>query len=354
MSTHEEDRELEYFTPEGEEELYAHHRIVADRGQEPLRIDKFLCNRLELVSRTRIQAAAEAGCILVNEKPVRSNYRIKPGDVITIVLPHKPERFDLKPEHIPLTILYEDDDLMVINKPPGLVVHPGVGNYTGTLVNGLLHHFNELPVPGDESFRPGLVHRIDKNTSGILVVAKREYAMNHLAKQFFDHTIERRYLALVWGEFDAPSGTITGNIARHQRFRKMFDVYPPDGEIGKSAITHYRTLEHFGYTSLVECQLETGRTHQIRVHMQHIGHPIFNDDTYGGDRIVQGTIYTKYKQFVENCFGLMPRQGLHARSLGFEHPRTGEHLYFETPLPPDMEAVVNKWRDYAKQLKIPE
>lgn len=351
MMQHEEDMELEPLSTDSEEELYEHFRVVTDRGQEPLRIDKFLVIRLENTSRNRIQNAADAGCILVNGKAVKSNYRIKPLDEISVVLPYKPMKFDLKPEPIPLSVLYEDDDVLVVNKPAGLVVHPGLGNFSGTLVNALLHHFQQLPTPADEPFRPGLVHRIDKFTSGILVVAKQEYAMTHLAKQFFDHSIQRRYLALVWGEFDEPQGTITGNIARHQRFRKMFDVYPPDGEIGKHAITHYRVLEQFGYTSLVECQLETGRTHQIRVHMQHIGHPIFNDDNYGGNRIVKGTIYTKYKQFVENCFDLIPRQALHARSLGFVHPRTGEHLYFETPLPADFEAAVEKWRAYAKQIK---
>ena len=351
MMQHEEDMELEPLSTDVDEEMFEHFRVVTDRGQEPLRIDKFLVIRLENTSRNRIQNAADAGCILVNGKAVKSNYRIKPFDEISVVLPYKPMKFDLKPEPIPLSVLYEDDDVLVVNKPPGLVVHPGLGNFSGTLVNALLHHFQHLPAPADEPYRPGLVHRIDKFTSGILVVAKKEYAMTHLAKQFFDHTIQRRYLALVWGEFDEPAGTIIGNIARHQRFRKMFDVYPPDGEIGKHAITHYRVLEQFGYTSLIECQLETGRTHQIRVHMQHIGHPIFNDDTYGGNRIVKGTIYTKYKQFGENCFELIPRQALHARSLGFVHPRTGEYMYFETPLPADFEAAVEKWRAYAKQIK---
>ena len=351
MAEQDDELELENIAQEGEEELYEHYRVTTDRGQEPLRIDKFLFNRLINISRNRIQNAADAGCILVHGKPVKSSYKIKPFDEISVVLPYKPMKFDLKPEAIPLTILFEDEDLLVVNKPPGLVVHPGLGNYSGTLVNALLYHFQGLPAPKDEPFRPGLVHRIDKFTSGILVVAKQEYAMTHLAKQFFDHSIQRKYIALVWGEFDEPQGTIIGNIARHERFRKMFAVYPPGGEIGKHAITHYRVLESFGYTSLIECQLETGRTHQIRVHMQHIGHPIFNDDTYGGKRIVKGTVYTKYKQFVDNCFDLIPRQALHARSLGFVHPRSGEHLYFETPMPEDMQAAVDKWRAYAQQLK---
>lgn len=351
MTHDEEDMELEPLLQDGEEEMYEHFRVTADRGQEPLRIDKFLVIRLENTSRNRIQNAADAGCILVNGKAVKSNYRIKPFDEISVVLPYKPMKFDLKPEPIPLKILFEDEDLLVVNKDPGMVVHPGLGNFSGTMVNALLHHFQHLPAPADEPFRPGLVHRIDKYTSGILVVAKQEYAMSHLARQFYDHSIERKYTALVWGEFEEPQGTITGNIARHQRFRKMFDVYPAGGEIGKHAVTHYRVLENLGYVSLIECQLETGRTHQIRVHMQHIGHPIFSDDTYGGDRIVKGTIYTKYKQFVENCFELIPRQALHARSLGFVHPRTGAHMYFETPLPPDFEAALEKWRGYARQIK---
>ena len=335
---------------EGEEEFYEHYRVIADKKQEPLRIDKFLMNRLEQISRTKIQTAAEAGCILVNQKPVKSNYRVKPSDEIVVVLPAKPAEYELKPENIPLAILYEDDEVIVIDKPAGLVVHPGVGNFTGTLVNALLYHFSQLPQKKDEPFRPGLVHRIDKNTSGILVAAKNDFAMASLAKQFFDHTVNRKYYALVWGEFEEKEGTITGNIARHPRFRKLLTVFP-DGETGKHAVTHYRVLEELGYVSLVECILETGRTHQIRVHMQYIGHPIFNDDTYGGDRIAKGTVYTKYKQFVENCFAIIPRQALHAKELGFIHPRTQQYLFFTSPLPDDFSAVLEKWRVYSRNMK---
>lgn len=334
-----------------EEELYEHYRVVTDKKQEPLRIDKFLFNRIENISRTKIQTAAEAGCILVNQKPVKSNYKIKPFDEIVVVLPQKPAKYDLRPENIPLNIVYEDDDVMVINKQPGMVVHPGLGNFTGTVANALLYHLNNLPKKEGEEFRPGLVHRIDKDTSGILLVAKNDFALSHLAKQFFDHTIERKYIALVWGEFDEPTGTITGHIGRHPRFRKLFTRFT-DGSSGKHAITHYKVIESFNYTSLIECQLETGRTHQIRVHMQAVGHPIFGDHTYGGDRVVKGTIYTKYKQFVENCFAMIPRQALHAKSIGFVHPVTGKKLFFDSELPEDMQAVIEKWRNYAKQIKL--
>lgn len=333
------------------DEYFEQYRVTVDRKQELLRIDKFLMNRMENISRTRLQTAADAGCILVNNKPVKSNYRVKPGDDISVIFPKREEKYSLKPENIPLEILYEDASVIVINKQAGLVVHPGVGNYSGTLVNALMFHFGILADNPDEPFRPGLVHRIDKNTSGILVVAKTEIAMSKLAKQFFDHSVERKYTALVWGEFEEKTGTITGSIGRHPRHRKLFSIHPPESESAKHAITHYRVLEDLLYVSLVECVLETGRTHQIRVHMQHAGHPIFSDDTYGGDKIVKGTVYTKYKQFVENCFALMPRQALHARSLGFEHPESGKWMYFETDLPADFNAVLDKWRTYTNGLK---
>lgn len=333
------------------EDLFEVFRITADPKQEPLRIDKFLLNRVENISRTKIQYAAKAGSILVNGKAVKSNYKVKPADAIALIMPAKAFDGTILAEDIPLNIVYEDAYIAVIDKPAGLVVHPGVGNYTGTLVNALLYHFGKLPDADEQSVRPGLVHRIDKNTSGLLVVAKDDYAMQHLAKQFFEHSIERTYYALVWGEFENQSGTITGSIARHPRFRKLFAVTADDRK-GKHAVTHYKVLERFGYVSLVECKLETGRTHQIRVHMQHTGHPLFNDDTYGGNRIVKGTVHSKYKQFVENCFQIMPRQALHAHSLGFIHPNTGQQMHFTAKFPPDFLELLEKWRKYAQQLKI--
>lgn len=335
-----------------EQELFEHFRIVANKGQEPLRIDKFLMNRIENATRTKLQTAAEAGNILVNGKAVKSNYKVKPEDVITIVLPHPPREIELLPENIPLNIVYEDDDLIIINKEPGMVVHPGYGNYTGTLVNALVYHFQQLPVsktaPGspEAQMRPGLVHRIDKNTSGIMVIAKSELAMTRLAKDFFDRTMDRTYVALVWGDFHDDSGTITGNLARSMKDRKLMAVYP-DGDQGKHAVTHYKVLERFGYVTLIECKLETGRTHQIRVHMQYIGHPLFNDEVYGGNRVLKGTTFTKYKQFVENCFKLMPRHALHAKSLGFQHPITKQPMFFDSELPKDMVQVIEKWRRYS-------
>lgn len=336
---------------EGEEEdsLYEHFRIVVDKGQTPLRIDKFLFNRIEAVSRSKIQQAADEGMILVNGLPVKSNYKVKPQDLITVMLPEPKMEHDLVAENIPLNIVYEDQDVVLINKPPGLVVHPGVGNYTGTMVNGLIYHFQQLPVSSGErnKDRPGLVHRIDKNTSGILVVAKNEFAMNFLARQFADHSLKRTYQALVWGDFKEDTGTITGNVGRSLKNRKMMDVFP-DGDYGKEAITHYTVLERFGYVTLIECRLETGRTHQIRVHMKYAGHPVFNDETYGGDKIVKGTVYTKYKQFVQNCFEMIPRHALHAKSLGFIHPTTREEVYFDSELPEDFTNVLAKWRKYMK------
>ncbi len=336
---------------EQEEELFEHYKIIADKGQEPLRIDRFLMDRIPNRSRNKLQVAARNGNILVNGKTVKSNYKVKPDDEISIVLPYPVRNLELIPENIPLNIVYEDDDVIVINKEAGMVVHPGFGNYTGTLVNALVYHFDNLPsLPNNYFGRPGLVHRLDKNTSGIMVVAKTEDALTHLAKQFFDRTTQRRYQALVWGDFDEDEGTITGNLARSLKNRKIMDVFD-DSEIGKHAVTHYKVLERFGYTTLVECKLETGRTHQIRVHMKHIKHPLFNDIEYGGDRILKGTVYTKYKQFVENCFSVLPRQALHAKSLGFEHPRTGEWMQFESNLPEDMAKGIEKWRNYSKTKK---
>ncbi len=339
------------FQPEEElkDELYEHYRYTVDKGQVQTRIDKFLMDRIERVSRNKLQQAMHAGNVLVNEKPVKPNYKIKPFDEIVIVLSTPVKEFKLLPENIPLQIVYEDDTVIVINKKAGMVVHPGLGNYTGTLVNALLYHFKDLPQTKEE-IRPGLAHRIDKYTSGLLVVAKTEYALAHLAKQFFDHSIERKYIALAWGDLKEDRGTITGHIDRHERNRQKFAVYP-EGDKGKHAITHYKVIERFGYTTLVECQLETGRTHQIRVHMAYIGHPLFADDTYGGDKIVKGTVFTKYKQFVDNCFEICNRQALHAKVLGFTHPVTGERLRFESDLAPELEAVIEKWRQYYKFVK---
>jgi 23S rRNA pseudouridine1911/1915/1917 synthase len=338
--------ELQDISQSQDDELFVHHQFIVDKGQQPLRIDVYITNKITNATRNKVQQAAEAGSITVNGRPVKQNYKVKPGDNIKILLPHPKATYDLSPENIPLDIVFEDDDIIIINKPAGMVVHPGSGNYSGTLVNALSYHFQQLPnLQGNEN-RPGLVHRIDKNTSGLLIIAKTELAMTKLAKQFFNHTIDRKYLALVWGTFDHNGGTIVGNIGRHKRHRMMMDVYP-EGDDGKEAITHYKVIESFNYTSLVECKLETGRTHQIRAHMKYIGHPIFNDDTYGGDRIVKGTVYSRYKQFVENCFQIIPRHALHAASLGFEHPRNGNRYYFETPLPVDFQNAVEKWRNFS-------
>jgi 23S rRNA pseudouridine1911/1915/1917 synthase len=331
-----------------QEELYEHHRIVVEKGQATTRLDKHLMNRLENISRSKIQNAAEAGSILVNSKPAKSSYKIKPGDVISIVLAHPPRVSELIADNIPLDIVYEDDDLIIVNKKPGMVVHPAYGNYRNTLANALAYHFNpelEGKAIETDNMRPGLVHRIDKNTSGLMVIAKNETSMTHLAKQFFDRSIERKYIALVWGDFKENTGTITGNVGRNLRDRKIMDVFP-DGDLGKHAITHYKIVERFNYVTVVECKLETGRTHQIRVHFKFIKHPLFNDNEYGGDKILKGTIFTKYKQFVENCFELLPRQALHAKSLGFIHPETGKKMFFESDLPTDMNQVIEKWRSY--------
>jgi 23S rRNA pseudouridine1911/1915/1917 synthase len=328
-----------------QQELFEHHRFVVDPGQSMLRIDKYLSSRMESTSRTRIQNAANAGNILVNNAPVKPNYKVKPGDIIQILLPNPPREIELIPENIPVNIVYEDDDVLVVNKEPGMVVHPAYGNYSGTLVNALMYHFRDLPLFSTGEARPGLVHRIDKNTSGILVIAKNELALNRLSRQFFERTTDRRYQALVWGTPDPPEGTITGNVGRNLRDRKIMQVFE-DGSEGKPAITHYKLLENLGYISLVECKLETGRTHQIRVHFSHIRHPLFNDEEYGGDQILKGTTFTKYQQFIRNCFKILPRQALHAKSLAFDHPVTGKRLSFESELPDDMVQVIDKWRKY--------
>jgi 23S rRNA pseudouridine1911/1915/1917 synthase len=327
------------------QELFEHFRFKADPGQSLLRIDKFLSDRIENSSRTRIQNAANAGNILVNNNPVKPNYKIKPGDIVQVVLPTPPREIELIPENIPLNIVYEDDDVLVVNKEPGMVVHPAYGNYTGTLVNALMWHFKDLPLFNTGESRPGLVHRIDKNTSGILVIAKNEFALNRLSKQFFDRTTDRKYNALVWGIPDPPEGTITGNVGRNIKDRKIMQVFKDESE-GKTAITHYKVLEDLGYISLIECKLETGRTHQIRVHFSHIKHPLFNDEEYGGNQIIKGTTFTKYQQFIRNCFKILPRQALHAKSLSFDHPVSGKRLSFDSDLPEDMVQVIEKWRKY--------
>lgn len=339
---------------DGEEGLYEHHRFLAPGGLTPVRIDKYIQIRLEGISRNKIQNGIRAGAVMVNGEPVKPNHKIRPGEVITILLPKPPDlSVGIIPEDIPLDIRYEDDDLMVIYKEPGLVVHPGIGHERGTLVNALAWHLNNpnMPVlPGNAPDRPGLVHRIDKDTSGLMLIAKNDYAMTHLAKQFFDHTISREYNAIVWGVPDPPEGTIEGNLGRDPRFRQLMTVFE-EGEGGKESITHYEVLEDLYYVSLVKCVLETGRTHQIRVHMKHIGHPVFSDGRYGGDAILKGTIFTKYKQFVENCFTICSRQALHARTIGFTHPVTGKRMLFEAELHDDMKNLLTKWRSYVAHRK---
>jgi 23S rRNA pseudouridine1911/1915/1917 synthase len=333
-----------------QQELFEHYRFKVDPGQSLLRIDKYLFARIENISRTRITNAAIAGNILVNNKPVKPSYRVKPDDIVQVVLPIPPREIELIPQNIPLNIVYEDDDVVVVNKEPGMVVHPAYGNYTGTLVNALMWHFKDLPLFSTGEQRPGLVHRIDKDTSGILVIAKNELALNRLSKQFYDRTTSRKYIGLVWGLPNPPEGVIKGNIGRSIRDRKIMQVFP-DGSQGKTAVTHYKVTEDLGYVSVVECRLETGRTHQIRVHLSYIKHPLFNDDEYGGDRILKGTTFTKYQQFVKNCFKMLPRQALHASSLAFDHPVTGKRLSFSSPLPEDMKNVIEKWRDYTSGRK---
>ena len=331
---------------EEQSELFEHFSLRVDKGQGLLRIDKFLTARIENASRTKIQAAARAGNILVNDKPVRSNYRIKPGDQISIVLSFPPREIEIIPENLPVQIVYEDDELVVVNKEAGMVVHPAYGNYTGTLVNALTYYFDHQHRIGLKA-TPHLVHRIDKNTSGILIVAKNEIAQSLIARELYYHRIDRKYVALVWGDFEEEKGTITGHIGRNLKDRKTMSVFP-GGEHGKHAVTHYRVIERFRYTTLIECTLETGRTHQIRAHMKYIGHPVFNDETYGGNQILKGTTFSRYKQFVENCFRIMPRHALHARYLGFKHPVTGKLMEFDSELPGDMALVVEKWRSYGQ------
>ncbi|GAB4376954.1 MAG: RluA family pseudouridine synthase [Salibacteraceae bacterium] len=340
-----DDAEDDVYTED--QDAFEHFRFVADGGQSIIRIDKFLFDRLPNASRSKISEAARNGNVLVNGKPVKQNYKVKPGDEISIVFPEPKRDLELIAEDIPLNIVYEDDHLVVIDKPANFVVHPGHGNYTGTLVNALLHHFGKLPKnKSSETAFPGLVHRIDKDTTGLLVIAKSETALNKLASAFFQRKIERNYLALVWGDVEDDSGTIVGNIGRSEQDRMQMAVYPPDSDKGKPAVTHYKVLERLGYVTLVSCKLETGRTHQIRAHMKHIGHPLFGDVRYGGNRIVKGTTFSKYKQFISNCFEILPRQALHAHTLGFEHPATGKWLTFESPLPDDIQRVVEKWRNY--------
>lgn len=332
-----------------EQDLFEHLKIIADPGQTPTRLDIFVMNKIEKASRSRVQAAIKAGAILVDDKVVKPNYKIKPGMVVTLSLPKPPkEGREVIPQNIPLDIRYEDDDLLVVHKPAGLTVHPGVGTPDGTLVNGLVYYYQNQDLPikeGNYADRPGLVHRIDKDTTGLMVIAKNAETMTHLAKQFFDHTTERTYQALIWGEMDEMEGTITGNIARDPRHAVLKTVVDEE-DGGKHAITHFRVIENLYYVSLVECRLETGRTHQIRVHFKHQGHPLFGDTRYGGDRIVKGTVFTKYRQFVNNCFKMIPRQALHAKSLGFIHPRTGEKMSFDSELPEDFQKVLDKWRAY--------
>jgi len=326
------------------QELFEHHKFTSDKGQELLRIDKFLMARISNTTRSKLQNALKDGHVFVNNEIVKANYKVKPFDVVTVELPYPHQEIELLPENIPLNIVYEDNDVIVINKQAGLVVHPGYGNYTGTLVNGLIYYIENLPHK-DVPNRPGLVHRLDKNTTGIMVIAKTEQALTHLGKQFFNRTIERRYNALVWGDFKEEEGTVIGNIARSLKNRKVMQVFP-DKEYGKHAVTHYKILQRFGYITLIECKLETGRTHQIRVHMKYIGHNLFNDMEYGGSKILKGTTFSKYKQFINNCFDILPRQALHAKSLGFEHPTTGKWMQFDSDLPEDMTDVIRKWETY--------
>ncbi len=332
-----------------EEKLFEHFNFTVDKGQRPVRIDRYLTDKIENLTRNRIQNVAKSGGVLVNEQAVKPNYKVKPGDTIKIVLPYAPYENLLVPEEIPLDIVYEDDDLLVVNKPAGMVVHPGHGNYSGTLLNGLIHHIDNLPKNSDN--RPGLVHRIDKDTTGLLVVAKNENAITKLAQQFMDKTSKRKYIALVWGDLPEDKGTIEGNLARNPKNRLQMMVFP-DGETGKKAVTHYKVLERFGYVTLVELELETGRTHQIRAHMKYMGHPLFNDARYGGDKILKGTTFTKYKQFVDNTFKVLPRQALHAKTLGFTHPATGKFMEFDSEIPEDMQAAIERWRHYAQHKKV--
>ena len=336
---------------EQDDDLFEHHAFTVDKGQSPLRIDKYLMNRIENATRNKIQKAAKDGSIYVNDEQVKSNYKVKPKDKIRVLFEHPPYEYLLTPENIPLDIVFEDEVLLVVNKPAGMVVHPGHGNYSGTLINALVFHFENLP--NNSSNRPGLVHRIDKDTSGLLVIAKTEEAMANLSRQFFNKTSDREYLAMVWGNMTDDEGTIEGNIGRHPKNRLQNTVYEGDDvQKGKPAVTHYKVIERLGYVTLVSCKLETGRTHQIRVHMKHIGHILFNDERYGGDRILKGTTFSKYKQFVDNCFKILPRQALHAKTLGFKHPVTGEQMSFDSPIPDDMQQCIDKWRGYTTHIEI--
>lgn len=329
-------------------EVYEHHKQIVDDNQITMRIDKFIVNQIANMTRNKIQKLADQGFVFVNDMPVKSSYKIKPKDVIKILKDFPKRDNKLVPQDIPVTIVYEDDHLVIVNKEPGMVVHPSYGHYTGTLLNALKFHIDKLAEFEDDT-RPGLVHRIDKNTSGIIVVAKTPHALVHLQKQFYDRITSRRYRALVWGDFEQDEGTITGNIGRSLRNRKVMDVFPEGDEYGRHAVTHYKVLERFGYVTLVECRLETGRTHQIRAHFKHIGHPLFNDDTYGGDKVLRGTTFSKYKQFVQNCFKIMPRHALHAKSLGFHHPKNDEWMQFDSDLPSDLSNVIDRWRNYTEQ-----
>jgi len=331
-----------------EKDLFEHYRFIADPGQSPLRIDKFLMGRIENASRNKIQQAATAGSILVNDKAVKQNYKVRPGDVITILLTEPQRDTEIIPEDIPIDIVFEDEHIMLVNKKAGMVVHPAYANFTGTLVNALTYYLRQKS--GNDEAQPYLVHRIDKDTSGIMLVAKTELAQTRLAKEFFDHTIDRKYTALVWGDMEEDEGTITGNLGRSKNNRKIMAVYP-DGETGKHAITHWKVIQRFGYVSMIECTLETGRTHQIRAHLKYIKHPLFNDASYGGDQILKGTTFTKYRQFIKNCFSILPRQALHARSLGLKHPISGEYLFFDSELPADMQEVIEKWEHYVVHQK---
>ena len=342
-----DDEMADSITSDTGQELWEHYRFVAEKGQTLLRVDKFLVAHIDNTSRNRIQQAADAGCIIVNGKPVKSNYRVKPFDVVSLVMDRPRYELEIIPEDIPLDIVYEDDQLLVVNKPAGLVVHPGHGNYSGTLVNALAYHFRDNPDYDVSDPRLGLVHRIDKDTSGLLVVAKTPDAKTYLGRQFFNKTTHRQYVALVWGKFEEPGGTIEGNIGRNPKDRLQMTVFP-DGDQGKHAVTHYRVIENLSHVALVECQLETGRTHQIRVHMRHIGHPLFSDERYGGDKPLRGIATAKYMQFVQNCFKICPRQALHAKTLGFVHPTTRQQMDFSCEIPADMTALIKKWEDYCK------
>ena len=354
MPQQEDTNEITDEQSEGTDELYERLTIIIDKGQEPLRLDKFLTARIENASRNKVQQAIESGRVLVNGKKIQANHKIKPGEEVVVYSDREVHSEEIVPENIPLNIVFEDDEILIISKPVGMVVHPASGNYTGTLVNGVAYHLlqQNKDLTPTELPRYGLVHRIDKNTSGLMVLAKTSRAVASLAKQFFDHTMYRQYVALVWGDVKDDAGTVVAHVGRHKRFRKMFDAYP-DGEYGKYAVTHYRVLERFGYVTMIQCELETGRTHQIRVHMQHIGHPLFNDELYGGDKIVKGTVFTKYRQFVENAFAICPRHALHAKTIGFIHPKSRQEVRFDSELPEDMTAVIQKWRDYSSnKLKL--